>query len=113
MRTLESLADLDEAVRRSHAHPIVIFKHSVTCGRSAMAFEEVEDLIALEPAVDVFLVSVQFGAMISKEISRRFGLRHESPQALVVSQGAVAWHASHLRVTREEIVSALAAVTGA
>jgi bacillithiol system protein YtxJ len=75
-----------------------------------MAFEEVEDLIALEPAVDVFVVSVQFGAVISKEIAKRFGLRHESPQALVVLRGAVAWHASHLRVTRDEIASALAAI---
>ena len=113
MRPLDSLADLDAAVRRSHARPIVIFKHSLTCGRSAMAFEEVEELMALEPAVDIFIVSVQYGALISKEIAKRFGLRHESPQALVVSRGTVAWHASHLRVTREEIASALAAIAKA
>ena len=108
MRDLESLADLDEAVRRSHDHPIVIFKHSDTCGRSALAREEVEDLLALEPAAEVFIVSVQSGSAVSKEITRRFRLRHESPQALVIHQGLMTWHASHFRVTREEIASALA-----
>jgi bacillithiol system protein YtxJ len=109
MQVLKSLADLDDAVRRSHARPIVIFKHSATCGRSASAFEEVEDLMALEPAAAVFVVSVQFGAHISNEIARRFRLRHESPQVLVIRDGEVAWHASHYRVTREQIAAALAA----
>lgn len=107
MRVLESLADLDEAVRRSHAHPIVIFKHSTTCGVSAFAWEEVEDLAALEPDVEVFVVSVQFGSIVSNEIAKRFGLRHESPQVLLVREGVLVWHASHFRVTREQIASAL------
>jgi bacillithiol system protein YtxJ len=108
MRILESLADLDEAVRRSHLHPIVIFKHSATCGVSAWAFEEVEDLMALEPAVEVFAVSVQFGSVVSNEIAKRFALRHESPQVLVVREGVLVWHASHFHVTREQVASALA-----
>ena len=110
MRALESLTDLDDAVRRSHAQPIVIFKHSATCGKSAVAFEELKDLIGLEPATEVFIVSVQKGAAVSAEITRRFGLRHESPQALVVHEGRVAWHASHFHVTRKKIASALAAI---
>ncbi len=110
MHALRSLADLDEAVRRSQDHPILIFKHSATCGTSAMAFEEVEDLKALEPAVEVFVVSVQAGRMVSNEIAKRFALRHESPQALLLHRGAVAWHASHFRVTRDGIAAALAAI---
>ncbi len=35
---------------------------------------------------------------------------HESPQALVVHRGVVAWHASHSRVTPQNIAPALAAV---
>ena len=113
MRTLESLADLDEAVRASHARPILIFKHSATCGISAAALEEVEEvaeLTGLELVIEAFVVSVQFGAAVSAEIAKRFRLRHESPQALIVYKGVVRWHASHFHVTREEITSALAAV---
>ena len=113
MRVLESLDDLDEAVRSSHTRPILIFKHSATCGISAAALEELEEvaeLEGLEPQVQAFVVSVQFGAAVSAEIARRFKLRHESPQALVVYQGVVTWHASHFRVTRDEVTSALAAI---
>lgn len=108
MQLLESLSDLDKAVQRSHERPIVLFKHSSTCGRSAAALEEVKDLMALEPAADVFVVLVQYGADVSREIAKRFGVRHESPQALIIRGGKMKWHASHFRVTSEEIGAALA-----
>ena len=107
MRTLQSPDDLDDAVRDSYTRPIVIFKHSLTCGRSAAAFEEVEELRTFEPEAEVFIVSVQRERAMSNAIAARFKLRHESPQLLVLRDGAVAWHASHYRVTREEIAAAL------
>ena len=113
MHVLESLPDLDAAVAASQAAPILIFKHSATCGISAAALEEIEEvdeLRSLESPVEAFVVSVQFGAAVSAEIARRFGLRHESPQALIVHKGVVTWHASHFHVTRDEIRSALAAI---
>jgi bacillithiol system protein YtxJ len=107
MRHLHAIADLDEAVRHSFDRPIVIFKHSITCGTSMMALEELEELTALEPAAEVFVVAIPFARAVSTEIAKRFGVRHESPQVLIVRDGAVAWHASHFRVTRDEIVSAI------
>ena len=73
-------------------------------------FEEIEDVKRLEPAAEVFVVAVQSAEPVSKEIERRFALRHESPQVLIVHAGAVVWHASHFRLTREEIISALGAI---
>jgi len=116
MHALESLTDLDEAVRASETRPILILKHSATCGISAAALEEVEEfreVTALDPPIETFVVSVQFGAAVSAEITRRFGLRHESPQALIVYRGGLTWHASHFHVTRDEIASALAAIVPA
>ncbi len=110
MTVLQSLDDLETAVRRSHERPVVIFKHSLTCGRSAMALHEVEAFVAHDPSADVVMVPVQTAARLSGEIAARFGVRHESPQALVVHKGAVAWHASHSRVTHEDIAAALAAI---
>jgi bacillithiol system protein YtxJ len=113
MTILQSLDDLDAAVRRSHERPIVIFKHSLTCSRSATALREVEDFIAGAPPADVFMVPVQTSSRVSGEIAARFGVRHESPQALVIHQGAVAWHASHARVTQQHVAAALAAIAPA
>lgn len=78
-----------------------------------MALHEVEDFVARDPSADVFMVSVQSAARVSREIATRVGVRHESPQALVMHQGVVAWHASHSRVTRQNIAAALAAIASA
>lgn len=86
----------------------MIFKHSVSCGTSLMAQEEIEAFAADTPVVDVFVVSVQSARSVSNEIAARFGVRHESPQALIIKDGAVRWHGSHFRVRQDRIAAALA-----
>ena len=110
MTALHSPDDFEAVVRRSHERPIVLFKHSLTCGRSAAALHEVEAFMAHDPAAEVYLVPVQTAGPVSAGIAARFGVRHESPQALVIHEGAVAWHASHARVTHRNIAAALAAI---
>ncbi len=106
---LQTSTDLDEAIRASADHPVVIFKHSLTCGTSAMAAEELQDLAdRLGEAADIRVVTVQRARDLSWEIERRFGIRHESPQVLVLRDGAVVWHGSHFRVTADVVATALA-----
>jgi len=106
---LATIADLDNALAASAFRPILIFKHSATCGTSAMAHEEVDDLLAgSTPPVDLFMVRIQGARDVSRAITDRLGIRHESPQVLLVSAGRVLWHASHFRVTARSIAAALA-----
>ena len=107
MKILKSIDELDEAVERSHEHPVVIFKHSSTCGTSMMAHEEIQAFVEGAPWAEVFVVSVHAGRALSNEIAARFRVRHESPQALVLKDGGVAWHASHFRVTATAVAAAL------
>jgi len=111
MQALVTLGDLDAAVQRSHERPIVIFKHSATCGASNMALEEIKDFVAGGPAADVFMASVQSASRVTAEIAARFRVRHESPQALLVNRGVLAWHGSHFRVSCDRLTAALAALT--
>jgi bacillithiol system protein YtxJ len=99
--------ELDAAIARSFERPIVIFKHSVTCGTSAYAHEEILDLLGGPLPVDVYLVNVHSHRATSNAVASRFGLRHESPQVLLIRDGALVWHASHHRVTSDEIAAAL------
>jgi bacillithiol system protein YtxJ len=42
-------------------------------------------------------------------VARRLGVEHHTPQALVVVDGAVTWHARHWQVTAAAMRTALAA----
>ncbi len=108
MTPLRSLHDLDAALVRGESEPIVIFKHSPTCGVSAQASEEIAGM--LESAtfpLPLYVVSVRAQREVSDAITKRFGIRHESPQVLLVHRGTVLWHASHFRVSAAEIQSAV------
>lgn len=104
---LKTLEDLDTLIA-SAAGPVLIYKHSVTCGTSGMALEEVRGLLAGPPiAARVGLVLVQSARTVSNAVAARFGVRHESPQILLVLDGRVVWHASHFSVTAAAITAAL------
>jgi bacillithiol system protein YtxJ len=106
---LHTLEDLDRLLDEPSGAPVLIYKHSITCGTSGMALEEIGDLAA-GPSIGarIGVVMVQPARDVSNDIARRFGVRHESPQVLLVQAGKVVWQASHYRVTAESISAALA-----
>ena len=105
---LKTVEDLDHLLATSSTEPGVIYKHSLTCGTSAMAFEEIRDLLAGPPiGARLGMVMVQPARAVSTLIASRLGLRHESPQVLLVRDGRVVWHASHYRVTAQAIADAV------
>lgn len=95
---LDSTEKLDELFQKSHEAPIVLFKHSTTCPISAAIYREVEGVDA-----DVNIVVVQTARNVSNEIASRTGIRHESPQAIVLKDGKPVYQASHYNVKAEEI----------
>jgi len=102
---------LDDLIRRSHDTPILLFKHSATCGTSAMAFDELEGFRQAAPEVTVVIVDVLRDRALAREIAATFGIRHESPQALLLQDGSVRWHASHYRVTADALARAVGALS--
>ena len=109
---LTDLDQLDAAVARSSVEPVLIFKHSRTCGTSAEAHEEVSTLLAGTLEAPVYLVDVRSARQVSNAITERFGIRHESPQVLLLEGGRVRWSASHYHVNEREILQALQALSG-
>lgn len=105
---LNTIEELDAFVAADPTTPVILYKHSLTCGTSAMALEEIRDLVAdPAPRARVGLVLIQPARTVSNEISNRYGIRHESPQVLVIHNGRAVWNASHYRVTAEAITAAL------
>jgi bacillithiol system protein YtxJ len=87
---LESTEQLDELFALSNEKPVVLFKHSTTCPISADAYHEIANADA-----DVNLVIVQTARNISTAIAERTGIRHESPQAIILKDGKAFFNASH------------------
>ena len=91
-RALASDGDLDAVLAASHVGPVIVFKHSRSCGVSLMARERLTEGVL--PA-SVHEVVVQQHRDVSNRIAAALGVRHESPQVFVVARGAVTWHSSH------------------
>ena len=110
---LHNLEELDRLLSESDTRPLLVFKHSYTCGISAEALDELvahlnEDVIAAGmPEPRYAMVTVQTDRDVSNAVSRKLGIRHETPQALLVRGGRVIWSASHFRVTADAMKRAL------
>ena len=99
--------DLEKLLERSHKGPVVVFKHSTQCSQSAAAYEEFQTFMAENPDTPCVTVLVIENRGLSDELEERFGIRHESPQAIVVSNGSPIWHASHGGVTARALKNAI------
>lgn len=93
---LERLEQLDEIAEISNAVPVLIFKHSTTCGISRMALRGFEknynyDKKEIEP----YFLDLKQHRDISAAIAEKFNVLHESPQVLLIKNGAAVYHTSH------------------
>ncbi len=93
-----------------------MFKHSLTCGTSDAAYAEFRDFAGAGAdglASRCAVVEVQTAREVSDELARRTGVRHESPQALLLRDGEAIWHASHWRIRGDHLRRAAGAAAGA
>jgi bacillithiol system protein YtxJ len=102
---LEHVEELDRLLSESHTRPLLVFKHSYTCGISAEALDELHATSDVDP--NYAMVTVQTHREVSNAISKKLGVRHETPQALLIRNGKVVWAASHFRVTADAVRKAL------
>jgi len=110
---LREKQDLDELLKRSQNEPVLLFKHSTQCSRSAGVIEDFQAFEQGNPAVHCGLILVIEYRDISDEVEDRFGIRHESPQAILFVNERPVWHASHWKITEDALEAAIAARSAA
>lgn len=93
---------LEEWWARSGVQPVVLFLHDPDCPISARAYRQVAHVGGM-----VLLIDVRHGQQLSQRIESRTGIRHESPQVIVLRQGQARWSASHYEVTTHAMALAL------
>lgn len=97
---------LETIVKDSNSRPQLIFKHSTRCSISSMAKNRLEREWNLDK-VDPWYLDLITYRSISNMIENRFGVRHESPQAILIDKGEVSYHASHNSISVGHIANAL------
>ena len=111
MKNLTPLSDLDAleaAIAESLDRPVLLFKHSRTCGISCEALDELQShLERCSRNVAYKMITVQSHRGVSDSAARRLGVRHETPQAILLREGRPVWNASHFRITAVELEQAL------
>ena len=92
---LTSFSELDDLIEESKQKTQVLFKHSTTCGISGMVLRMFSGSQASEEQADFHLLDLHAHRDISNLIESKFDVVHQSPQLLVIKDGAVTFHTSH------------------
>ena len=105
---LHDVHSLDAAIAESCERPVLLFKHSRFCGVSCEALDELQSHIDGGPGEVAYkMITVQTHRPVSDAVAQRLGLRHETPQAILLRNGKVIWNASHFRITAKQLDQAL------
>ena len=106
---ITTLAQLDDLMEGSSDRYVWLFKHSLICPTSERARNEFESFAARRCDLEeVAVIEIQRARELSKEVAVRTGVRHESPQILLIRDGEVLWHTSHWHVNETALEEAAA-----
>ncbi|WP_080779149.1 bacillithiol system redox-active protein YtxJ [Chryseobacterium phocaeense] len=95
-KNIESEEDLNKAIESSYQHRIAIFKHSTRCFISKTVLNNFEkEIDNLDEKMDLYYLDLLEHRPISNKISEDLGIRHESPQLIIIEDGRVINSASH------------------
>lgn len=95
---LTSKEDFQAALDASHESPVALLKHSIACPISARGQEQ---FVGLEAEGDppLYCVVVQYARALSQHIAEALGVKHESPQALILRRGEAVAVFNHREIT--------------
>lgn len=100
---LTNLDQLNEIVNESMTKPVAIFKHSTRCSVSRMALRQFENEFDSSDKVTPYFLDLLEHRDISNEIATRFGVEHQSPQLILISNGKVIYDDSHGDIAAESL----------
>ena len=93
---------IEDIINSSAEKPILIFKHSTRCGISTMILKRFENKIS-NHATPYYFLDIIKHRPLSNLIQDKFGVRHQSPQLLVIKNGKVVAHDSHYGVLEVDL----------
>ena len=102
--------EIEEIKKVSGTKFTIIFKHSTGCGSSRMSLSRFQKSWKDEETTNIepyFLDLIAYRE-ISNKIAEEFGVKHESPQLLLIKDGKCIYTASHHFLDYEELLKHIA-----
>lgn len=97
---------LEKIIKESEEVPVLLFKHSTSCGISKKVLKIFEENFKLSDSeLKLYYLDLLEFRQISNEVESRFGVQHESPQILIIKNGKSIYDASHFDIDYEKIES--------
>lgn len=87
----------------SATQPIILFKHDPGCVISSIAHDELSGIDG-----EIRVVDVARDRKLSLAIADATGIKHESPQVIVLRDGDPTWSAAHFAIKADAVRDALA-----
>ncbi len=103
---IRTVQEYQEAVDRSMLQPVILYKHSSLCELCILVHAELETLNE-EGDPPIYQVVVQEARPLSNSIEATLGIRHESPQVIILYDRMPVFHASHRAVTATAVRGAI------
>lgn len=89
------------------ARVAVLYKHSTRCGVSSGSLIEMRQFAERHPDVPVYILDVVADRDIARRAADATGVRHESPQVILLVAGQAVWDTSHFSVSCSRLERAL------
>lgn len=102
---ITSAEDLKNINQHSENQKIMIFKHSTTCSISASVLARMERKWNDEKAKNIvpYYLDLLSFRELSNQLAQNYGIKHESPQVLLIEKGKCIYDASHYDINFDEI----------
>jgi bacillithiol system protein YtxJ len=99
----ENVKDLNPIFSKSEGLNL-IFKHSKVCGTSIFALRNMEKIQPeIAEGVNFYIIDVRSQRKLSNHVEQKTGIRHESPQLIILKGGDPVWSASHSAIYPENV----------
>ncbi|MBO0931610.1 bacillithiol system redox-active protein YtxJ [Fibrella aquatilis] len=104
---LTDATQLDQIKEESTEQPVLIFKHSTTCSISAMALSRMERNWSDAAGIKPYYLDLLANRSLSAQVAETFDVQHQSPQVLLIHNGACVYDASHMAISFQMLTQAV------
>lgn len=109
---LESISQIDEIITQSEhsdKNAVLIFKHSTICSISSMALSRLERKWDVHTdTIPAYFLDLRKFREVSDYLEKKFDVKHESPQVLLIKNGKCVFDTSHNSIAADFILESIA-----